>query len=110
MPYQEIKELKVTELVSQIRKGYRLSKPEGTPDERCVINIYLKLSNHLLVYNQKLRLYPSNPTSHFVLILLVVFIALLTLCISFLFSLSICLGIIRHHVFCCLYAHFHCKV
>jgi hypothetical protein len=38
-PYQECKELEVTDLMSQIKTGYRLPKPEVTPDERFVLII-----------------------------------------------------------------------
>jgi hypothetical protein len=34
IPYQGCEDLGVIELINQIKKGYRLSKPEGTSDER----------------------------------------------------------------------------
>ena len=52
IPYQECKELEVTELVNQIKKGYRLSKPDWTPDDRYVVTKSLKLSDHLLIYRK----------------------------------------------------------
>ena len=47
MPYQEFKEPEGNELARKIKKGYRLLKPEGTPDERYMISKYLKLINNV---------------------------------------------------------------